>query len=103
MTVHLKLGVDLHGCAPVVFDMIAKCHPVMSRYGEFWVTSAKDGTHKETSLHYQGKAIDIRTRHMKPHEVLEAAQDIKRALGPGYDVVIEHAPPHLHIEYDPKG
>ena len=28
--------------------------------------------------------------------------DLKKTLGKNYDVVLEHSPPHIHIEYQPK-
>ena len=60
------------------------------------VTSGRDGKHMEGSLHYEGKALDIRT-----YNVLEAlVKEIKDSLGVGYDVILEKD--HIHIEWDPK-
>jgi len=63
-------------------------------------TSIMDGTHKVGSLHYLGRAFDLRTRDIVParREAFRAA--LRRALGPEYDVVLEDT--HIHIEHDAK-
>lgn len=62
------------------------------------VTSARDGKHSELSLHYVGKAIDLRTRDIEKATQLAITVQIRQALGNAYDVVLEED--HLHIEYD---
>lgn len=62
------------------------------------ITSGKDGNHSYNSLHYQGLAIDLRTRDMKnPKMVIKL---LKKALDYELDIVLEKD--HIHIEYDPK-
>ena len=65
------------------------------------ITSAFDGVHKQDSLHYIGRALDFRTRHLTDPLAFNIATAIRRALGPDFDVVLEED--HIHIEYDPKG
>lgn len=63
------------------------------------VTSAQDGVHKESSKHYEGKALDFRIWYVSnPSEVAEM---IRLRLGKHYDVVLEST--HIHVELDPKG
>ena len=63
---------------------------------ELVITSGKDGKHGDNSLHYQGKAVDLRIWN-----VLETLVNrLKEHLGPQYDVVLEKD--HIHIELDPK-
>jgi len=65
------------------------------------LTSAHDSTHHDDSLHYVGRAIDVRTREMSNSQQQEVLNVCKLKLGPlGFDVVLEKD--HLHIEYDPK-
>lgn len=83
------------------------------------VTSAADGRHSAGSLHYVGRAFDIRTLGDRPGgikvpdsiELGEGGAYIDRAahawagrmrqqLGPDYDVVVEGN--HIHAEWDPK-
>ena len=69
-------------------------------YGvECVITSAFDGEHKPGSLHYEGKALDYRTRDIPKLSRERFAKDVAERLPPGYDVVLEST--HLHVEYDP--
>lgn len=73
---------------------------VLKKYGsELVITSVNDGKHMVDSLHYKGRAMDIRTWYIQGRE-LQVVAELKRELGPDYDVVLEKD--HIHIEYDPK-
>lgn len=74
------------------------------------ITSANDGRHRKDSLHYQNKALDIRTTGGGPGAAGQMTRkEAERfaywmrggALDKDYDVVLEAD--HLHVEYDPKG
>ena len=62
------------------------------------ITSGNDGKHMKNSLHYEDKAIDIRTRDM--NYPVGTTLFIRKALGKNYDVILERD--HIHIEYQPK-
>lgn len=65
------------------------------------VTSARDSMHNTGSLHYVGKAADLRTRDLHGGEQATFVQLLKNELEPlGFDVVLEND--HIHIEFDPK-
>lgn len=67
------------------------------------VTAMRDGNHMANSLHFLGRAADIRTVDIGPAAAKAFYQQIWDALHPlGFDVVNETTPPHIHIEYDPK-
>lgn len=102
----LKEGVDpRHICnelmvALFVADTIWKVH------GEELVVTeiyAVDG-HSDASLHYDGKAADLRTRYFHESEVPAIAGRLREALGDTrgrfYDVVVHKT--HIHIEWQPK-
>lgn len=63
------------------------------------ITSAVDGVHTKGSLHPKGRACDYRIWYFTEEQLEELVRAINKALGPGYDVVMEAD--HLHIEYDP--
>ena len=65
------------------------------------ITAGREGLHSKTSLHYKGRAIDIRINDIPTRdEVVAYHAAIIQALGKGYDVVLEKT--HIHIEWDPK-
>jgi hypothetical protein len=64
------------------------------------ITSARDGIHSAKSLHYQGRAIDVRSNDLTADQRARLCNELRRALGAGFDVVNE--PDHIHIEWDPK-
>ena len=69
------------------------------------ITSARDGTHGLNSLHYEGRAIDIRTRDVFPRDNrLNYLAALQEELGDDFDVVYEESERsnHIHIEYDPE-
>jgi|SRR3990167_181501 len=96
-----KIGIsfiELHPAIRYVCDVIS----LVAR--EPVITSASDSIHKKGSLHYgikgdsRCRAIDLRTKNLSNTE--EVVKELKRRLGPDFDVVLEID--HLHIEYQPK-
>lgn len=102
----LKSGVDLrglHGCWGVAFPIIQH---IFNKYTyDCIVTSANDSVHGPNSLHYNGRALDLRTKHLAMMDKGPIIRDLKAALGAQFDVVFEspgEANEHVHIEWDPK-
>lgn len=102
----IKAGVDLSKLAPqwgVAYPMIQY---IFHEFGYACViTSGNDGQHMPTSLHYSGKALDFRTKHMAVVDKAPVRNAIKAALGEHWDVILEavgQANEHAHIEYDVK-
>lgn len=60
---------------------------------DLFITSVQEGNHSAGSLHYDGRAIDFRKASI-------TLQQVKTAVGPGYDCVDEAD--HFHVEWDPK-
>lgn len=59
-----------------------------------------DGVHRKDSLHYKGRAIDLRVRDVRVEDVKARFVPAARLLlGPDFDVIFEGD--HVHIEYDP--
>jgi hypothetical protein len=98
--VKLKEGVNLEGVSWRMFYAACVAEEIYKKHGvECVITSANDGKHGDKTLHHKGLALDLRTWNLNGREAYVTA-DIKQALGPGYDVVLERD--HIHMEYDPK-
>jgi hypothetical protein len=90
ITTELKFGLDV---ASYVYEKHGK---------ELVITSGSEFStrHSETSLHYSGNAVDLRTSYFRSGEVDIVKAEIKERLGRDFDVVIEST--HIHLEYQPK-
>jgi hypothetical protein len=70
------------------------------------VTSANDGRHMDGSLHYVGRAVDLRTRDLHPDIAEQLVLALRKRLNGDatlnrpYQVVLESD--HAHVEYQPK-
>lgn len=90
-------GIDKGAMTPVLVEALLFLEGLDKR---LIITSGLDGKHSTNSLHYVGRALDIRTRHLQPLHRTLLKRHLKDRLGPDYDVVLEKT--HLHVEYDPK-
>lgn len=71
---------------------------------EAMVTSINDKVHKPGSLHYEGKAFDLRTKDLPNDTPPVLRRALATALGPEFDVLLESEGTdneHIHVEYDP--
>jgi len=67
------------------------------------ITSGVDGTHMRASKHYDGLALDIRSKGM--FDKKGTLQRLKTVLGSDFDVILEAEGKdneHIHVEFDPK-
>ncbi len=106
--IFLKNGVQLVGKGGVNLhlELVDALDDVLSIFAQYnsptVITSAWDGKHSPQSLHYAGRAIDLRTWYLDDAEATAASLHrlLNRHYGPVFDVVWE--PDHIHLEYDPK-
>lgn len=98
----LKYGVSIQGMRPeMLLGVMVAIEAYRERGYDTVITSATDGKHSATSLHYAGCAVDLRTKHLEdPQEAEDIAGQLRRALAPHFDVVVE--PDHIHLEYQPR-
>ncbi len=96
-----KEGVRPRGMRPEIGLALQIAYHVYNKQNkELVITSLNDGNHGWGSLHYQGSAVDLRTRHLTTPEKRVILAEIKTGLGVDYDVILEKD--HLHIEFQPK-
>lgn len=97
----LKPGASLKHVQWQMFDAAVKADEVYARYGhELVITAGTDGRHMAKSLHYKGLALDLRTRTLPVSQRRKIENELRKALGPEYDLIYEGD--HFHVEYDPK-
>lgn len=97
----IKPGVKLCGLKPEILLghlVVARAFREMGR--ECVITEVTGGVHGRASLHYQGQAIDYRTRHLSGQEKTTLLNQILVRLNGEFDVVMH--PDHLHVEWQPK-
>jgi hypothetical protein len=116
--IRLKESTRLHDLCPQIVLALVIAEQVYVKHGlQMTVTSGSDGVHSETSLHYDGRAVDLRCRILTPDNDEDATvtrrnrvarsrekqairDEIKEALTRDFDVVAEAN--HIHIEYQPR-
>lgn len=97
----IKAGVDLRGLTPqMAVAYTIACAVYQRQNYDCVITSGSDGKHGPNSLHYSGKALDIRTNNLRSESVHPLYLKLKQALGLQFDVVLETD--HIHLEFDPK-
>lgn len=98
----IKQGVILDGIqTPIVHALAIACSIWDTHHRELVITSGIDGKHLQTSLHYDGLALDFRDRDFPETIKIKVVRELKEQLGPDYDVILESD--HVHVEYQPKG
>ena len=99
----LKRGVKQEGVQAPIWYAIGIAEMIYASLGvQLVVTSLCDGKHGANSLHYNGLAVDIRTRNLSQAQIEIVLRGLSHALDGqiGFDVILEKD--HIHIEYEPK-
>lgn len=100
----IKKGVSVIGLQPEILLGLIVCREVfLARKIPLTLTSGTDGQHGNNSLHYKGRAVDLRlpSRYSIEDEIdLSILVECREALGEQYDIVLESD--HIHLEFDPK-
>ena len=85
---HFKSGVVMWDMHPSIVDNLPTMDTVsVATIGrEALITPARDGEHSRTSLHYKGRALDLRTRDVPEDERGHYRDNLAEALGADCDV-----------------
>jgi hypothetical protein len=97
----LKNNVIMAGLHPVMRPALIQADKIWTYLDqELVVTSALDGEHSASSLHYFGYALDFRIRYFEEKERWQAwsmlSERLER-LDSDYSVILEED--HIHVEY----
>lgn len=101
--VRFKAGVVVYRMHPEVERIIDVLDDISKRVArrDVVITSAREGEHSKNSLHYKGRALDIRVNDLDANTRALYLRAIKNALDDAkWDVVDEGT--HIHIEFDPR-
>jgi len=94
----LKEGVILAGLQPEMRSVKKHAGLIWKKHGqECVITSGLDREHSDGSLHPFGLALDFRTNYFGKDQVEVVAQELREALGQGYQIVVEAT--HIHTQY----
>jgi len=97
----LKNDVNTIGIRPEILLAIMVADGIYQAEGfELVITSLNDSTHADTSRHYQGMAVDFRTRDFTGAIARHITEKLRQALGRHYFVLNESD--HIHIGYQPR-
>ena len=96
----LKIGVDISRLHKTIRTKLNIIDNIFYRNTgkEAVITSTYEGSHSPGSLHYQNKAVDLRTKGLMAHIKQDILTELKMHLGGDYDIILEST--HLHCEFD---
>ena len=96
----IKRGASLQGLQYEMRPVLIAADKIWKKHGkELVVTAGTDGTHSAGSLHYYGRAVDLRTYYFSKETKEAVYLALSEALPAcDYDVVKEKT--HIHVEYD---
>ena len=106
MNIDFKEGVSNKGLVPKIYQAIFEAAKVLnSKNFHLTVTSTTEEAEGrlEDSLHYEGKAFDIRTARMPETTSLKIVEELRKALLPidrNFQVIWKSN--HIHIELDDR-
>ena len=99
----VKLGAEIDKCrAEILIAAVTIIEPIFKRYGQEAVITS--GTEKyrhsvKRSRHYSGDALDFRHRFFELPTKNKVLQELTKALGIHFVVVLEST--HFHIHFAP--
>jgi hypothetical protein len=106
MKVIVKEGVIFKEVNARLMHLCVTSSWIWDEYGSIPViTSANDGKHMATSLHYKDLAWDLRVKNLPdPQQMADRLREMLNVKHHDYDVLFgdEAHKDHIHVEYQPK-
>lgn len=103
----LKDGATIEGIKPEILLGVMILESIFTKYTyDLILTEATGGEHMQGSFHYQGLAVDIRSKHLPPDIKMSILSAGKKRLTNLFDFILEGvgtANEHFHLEYDYRG
>ena len=95
----IKDGVIMAGLKMEMRMALGAADEIWRKHGqELVVTSALDGEHVATSLHYYGYALDFRTRYFDEETKFKVYYELMNAVSSAHYRVLFYKT-HIHIEW----
>lgn len=99
-------GVNLAKLHPVLLAALVTASEIFRTVArvDCIVTSGDDGVHRDGSLHYQGLALDLRSKHVSLRAEKTRIRQMLRDAFPGLRVILEKEgleQEHFHLEWNP--
>lgn len=102
----IKLGVQLDGVHWALFYAAVLWELLLQRrgYPEATIVGGREGAdligpERMGGEHAAGLALDLRTRDLAPGDVQDIAGELRGALGPQWEVIVESD--HVHVDIVP--
>lgn len=110
--IQLKAGVRIFGIRPEVVLAVSVAEGIWLKAGTdtLVITAGIEGTHADgtggtcPSGHYDGRAVDVRTKNLLAGQAPNVVKMLAVALGPDFFILHEDiggANEHCHIEFRP--
>lgn len=104
--ISIKPGAKLSGMAPELSFVLMVLKDIFAELdAELIITEITGGKHSANSLHYQGLAADLRSKHLNSERKIAILMKAGQILGEHCDMILEfegQLNEHFHIEYQPK-
>lgn len=103
----IKPGAKIEGIRPEILLGVCVVHSVFQTYSVplMTITEGTGGKHMEGSKHYQGLAVDIRSKNIPEMAKNAILKECQVNLGENFDFLLEQAGEageHFHLEYDSR-
>lgn len=100
----IKAGAKVNGLKVEILLALVILEGIFKGFGvDVVITEGTGGIHRDNSLHYQGLAVDIRSKGLMSEVKQQILREAISSLGQGYDMLLEDEGTeneHFHVEYD---